>query len=77
MTTCRFNRLPTNVIVLDGSESDVSFVAYGRAGVEFILNDGFAFGASVRYADDEFDFGSGGKLRFDEPMWLLTLGARL
>ena len=67
----------SNVIVLDDSESDVSFVAYGRAGVEFVLNDGFAFGASVRYADDEFDFGSGGKLRFDEPMWLLTLGAHL
>ena len=55
----------------------MSFVAYGRAGVEFVLNNGFTFGASVRYADDEFDFGSGGKLRFDEPMWLLTLGAHL
>ena len=67
----------SDVIVLDGAENDVSFVAYGRAGIEFVLDNGFAFGASVRYADDEFDFGAGGKLKFDEPMWLLTLGARL
>lgn len=69
--------LQTNVIVLGDSEDDVSFVAYGRAGVEFVVNTGFTFGASVRYADDEFDFGNGGELRFDEPLWLLTLGARL
>jgi hypothetical protein len=67
----------SNVIVLDGSKSDASFVAYGRAGFEFILDTGFAFGVSVRYADDKFDFGNGGKLQFDDPLWLLTLGARL
>jgi len=67
----------SNVIVLDGSKSDTSFVAYGRAGFEFILDTGFVFGVSVRYADDDFDFGSGGKLQFDDPLWLLTLGARL
>lgn len=67
----------SNVIVLDGSKSDVSLVAYGRAGFEFILDTGFVFGVSVRYADDDFDFGKGGKLQFDDPLWLLTLGARL
>ena len=67
----------SNVIVLDGSKSDTSFVAYGRAGFEFILDTGFVFGVSVRYADDKFDFGNGGKLQFDDPLWLLTLGARL
>ncbi len=68
---------PTGVIVLGDSEDDVSFTAYGRAGVEVILENGFAFGASVRYAKDEFDFGAGGKLEFEDPLWLLTLGAHL
>ena len=66
-----------DVIVLDHSESDVSFEAYGRVGFEVVLTEGFTFGASVRYADDEFDFGRGGKLKFDQPLWLVTLGARL
>ncbi len=67
----------SNTIEFDGSQSDVSVVAYGRAGLEFMLDSGFAFGVSVRYADDDFDFGAGGKLQFDDPLWLLTLGARL
>jgi hypothetical protein len=67
----------SNQIALNGSENDVSFVAYGRTGLEFVLDNGFAFGASVRYADDDFDFGDGGKLEFNDPLWLLTLGARL
>jgi hypothetical protein len=62
---------------LDGTETDVSLTGYARAGVEFVLKDGFTFGFSVRYADDEFDFGDAGDLQFDEPMWLLTLGSRL
>lgn len=67
----------TDAVVLDGTQNDVSFVAYGRAGFEFVLDTGFTFGVSVRYANDDFDFGSGGKLQFDDPLWLLTLGARL
>lgn len=68
----------TNATIdFNGTESDTSFVAYGRAGVEFVLTDGLTFGASVRYADDEFQFGRAGDLTFDEPLWLLTLGARL
>lgn len=58
------------------TENDGSFVAYGRAGIEFVLDNGFTFGASVRYADDQFSFGNAGDLKLDEPLYLLTLGAR-
>lgn len=64
-------------LAVDGSEDDVSVVAYARAGIEFVLGDGFMFGVSVRYADDEFQFGDAGDLEFDEPLWLLTLGSRI
>jgi len=58
-------------------ENDGSFVAYGRAGIEFVLDNGFTFGASVRHADDDFSFGDAGDLKLDEPLYLLTLGALL
>ncbi len=61
----------------NGTGNDASVVAYARAGIEFELANGFTFGASARYADDEFQFGNAGDLKFDEPLWLLTLGARL
>jgi hypothetical protein len=64
-------------IDLSGTENDASFVAYGRAGIEFMLDTGFTFGASVRYADDDFSFDDAGDVRFDEPLWLLTLGAQI
>jgi hypothetical protein len=67
----------TTTIDLSGSNSDASLVAYGRAGIEFLLDSGFTFGASVRYADDTFSFGKAGQLSLDEPLWLLTLGSRL
>lgn len=70
---------PGTSLNVDLSEgfNDVSFEAYARAGIEVVLNNGFAFGVSVRYADDEFDFGESGELEFDETLWLLTLGGRL
>jgi hypothetical protein len=70
---------PNNTFFIDLNDgsNDVSIVAYARAGAEIILNDGFSFGVSVRYADDEFDFDEAGELELDEPLWLLTLGARL
>lgn len=58
------------------TENDGSFVAYGRAGIEFVLDNDFTFGASVRYADDDFSFGNAGDLKLDKPLYLLTLGAR-
>jgi hypothetical protein len=60
-----------------GSEDDGSFTAYGRAGIDFVMGDGFMFGASVRYANDKFDFGGAGELKLDSPLYLLTLGARI
>jgi len=66
-----------NTVDLSNSDSDGSFVAYGRAGVEFALANGFTFGASVRYADDDFSFGKAGDLKLDEPLYMLTLGAVL
>jgi len=61
----------------DDTGQDVSLVPYGRLGVELLLSDRFIVGASVRYADDEFDFGDSGELDVDEVVWLLTLGSRL
>lgn len=63
----------------DGSDTghDVSLVPYGRLGVEVRLGNGFMVGASMRYADDEFDFGGIGELEVDEVVWMLTLGSRL
>jgi hypothetical protein len=66
-----------NVIYLNGTNNAGSLVPYARAGLEFVLEKGFTFGASVRYANDEFDFDDAGKLKFDEALWLLTLGSRL
>jgi len=59
------------------NENDGSFVAYGRAGIEFVFDNGITFGASVRHADDDFSFGDAGDLKLDEPLYLLTIGALL
>jgi hypothetical protein len=67
----------TFVIDTNGTDDDVSVVPYVRAGVEFVMQDGFTFGVCVRYADDKFNFGNAGDLEFNEPLWLLTLGSRL
>jgi hypothetical protein len=71
------NKNNTTTGVDFNNENDGSFVAYGRAGIEFVLDKGFTFGASVRYADDNFSFGNAGDLKLDQPLYLLTLGARL
>jgi hypothetical protein len=62
---------------ISGDANDVSVAPYARAGVEFVMDDGFTFGVSVRYADDQFHFGDAGDLEFDQVLWLLTLGSRL
>ena len=67
----------TVTINLDDTKSDVSVVPYARAGIEFELSNGFTFGVSARYADDEFDFGNAGELEFDQVLWMLTLGGRV
>lgn len=60
---------------LSDSEGDGSFTAYARGGIEVVLDSGLTFGASVRYAKDEFDFGNAGELELDEPLWLFTVGS--
>jgi hypothetical protein len=67
----------TVTIDLNDTESDVSVVPYARAGIEFELDNGFTFGISARYADDEFHFGKAGDVEFDQVLWLLTLGSRV
>lgn len=70
---------PNSFVVIDGDDnsSDFSFSAYARAGIEFEFNNGVTLGASVRYADHEFDFDSRGKLELDEVQWLLTIGGKI
>ncbi|MEQ8861504.1 MAG: hypothetical protein RIC56_22900 [Pseudomonadales bacterium] len=68
---------PDSTAVGPKASDDVSLVPYGRLGVEVLLGQDLMLGASMRYADDDFDFGRNGKFEMDEVMWLLTLGSRL
>jgi hypothetical protein len=69
---------PGTFIVIDRDEnsSDISLSGYARAGLEIEVGSGFTFGASVRYAEHEFDFDSRGELKLDDVQWFLTLGGR-
>ncbi len=68
----------TSVFIdLNEEEDDFSARFYARAGLSFELDNGFTFGASARYADHRFDFGSSGKVKLDEVQWFLTLGSRI
>ena len=64
-------------IDLNDVEDDFSARFYARGGLEFEFANGFTLGASARYADHRFDFGSSGELELDEVQWFLTLGSRL
>ncbi len=64
-------------INLNEEEDDFSARFYARGGLEFEFANGFTLGASARYADHQFDFGSSGELELDEVQWFLTLGSRL
>lgn len=70
---------PNTFVVIDGDESfsDFSFSIYGRAGLEFVFDNGIALGASIRYAGHEFDFDERGTLKLDDVQWLLTIGAEI
>jgi len=67
----------TIVIDLNSREDDFSAALYGRAGLEFEFANGFTLGASARYIEHNFDFGSSGELKLDEVQWFLTLGSRI
>jgi len=64
-------------IDLNEEEDDFSARFYARGGLEFEFANGFTIGASARYADHRFDFGSSGKVKLDEVQWFLTLGSRI
>jgi Outer membrane protein beta-barrel domain len=70
---------PAGDLAIDISEgtNDVSFEAYARAGIELVLDNGFTLGASVRYANNQFDFDEAGEIELDDTLWLLTVGTRL
>jgi hypothetical protein len=65
------------VIDLSNQEDDFSLALYGRAGMEYEFPNGFILGASARYVEHEFDFGSSGELELDSVQWFVTLGARM
>jgi hypothetical protein len=65
------------VIDLSDSEDDFSLALYGRAGIEYEFPNGFILGASARYVEHDFDFGTSGKLQLEEVQWFLTFGARM
>lgn len=65
------------VVDVDDAGHDASLTPYARVGLEVLLDNGFTFGVTARYADDEFDFGGNGELDVDEVVWLLTIGSRL
>ena len=70
---------PNSFVAIDGDETstDFSFSAYARAGLEFVFRNGVTLGASVRYTEHEFDFGSRGDMQLDEVQWFLTVGGRI
>lgn len=65
------------VVDVDDASHDVSLVPYLRIGFDVLLDSGYTFGVTARYADDELDFGSNGEVHLDEVVWLLTIGSRV
>ena len=68
----------TNISIdLGKSENDVSFGFYARVGAEYFTRSGFSFGAGVRRAKYDMDFGNvAGKLEFNDNLYFITLGQR-
>ncbi|MFD2229098.1 hypothetical protein [Alkalimarinus sediminis] len=64
-------------IDLGKSENDISLGVYGRAGVEYFTRSGFSFGAGVRRAKYDMDFGSvAGDIAFNDNLYFISLGQR-
>ncbi|WP_250654738.1 hypothetical protein [Alkalimarinus coralli] len=68
----------TNITIdLGKSENDVSLGFYGRAGLEYFTRSGFSFGAGVRRAKYDMDFGNvAGDISFNDNLYFITLGQR-
>lgn len=59
------------------SENDLSFGVYGRAGLEYFTPSGFSFGAGVRRAKYDMDFGNvAGEIAFNDNLYFISLGQR-
>ncbi len=64
-------------INLGKSENDISFGVYGRAGLEYFTRSGFSFGAGVRRAKYDLDFGNvAGEIAFNDNLYFISLGQR-
>lgn len=62
---------------LGKSSNDTAFGVYGRAGVEYFTRSGFSFGAGVRRAKYDMDFGDvAGKIAFNDNLYFISLGQR-
>lgn len=59
-----------------GSSHAVALGLYGRAGLEFIVND-FTFGVSARKLNAKLDFGKNGTIRLNDLAWFLTIGKQI
>lgn len=68
----------TNISInLGKSSNDTAFGVYGRAGLEYFTPSGFSFGAGVRRAKYDLDFGDvAGKIAFNDNLYFISLGQR-
>jgi hypothetical protein len=62
---------------INASGGSTSAALYARGGFEFEIRQGFTFGAFARYADHEFDFDEGGKLKLGNVQYFVSFGQRL
>lgn len=63
-------------VTIDLTENgdDLGAAWYARAGAEWMFSPNTHVGVSVRKMDARLDFGRRGRIRIDEPSYLLTLG---
>jgi hypothetical protein len=63
------------VIDTRSDDHDIGVALYGRAGVEFIFDNGFVLGASVRKVNTHLDFGRNGRVDIDQPQYSVVIGS--
>lgn len=64
-------------IVIDTRSDDyhIGVAFYSRAGVEFIFDNGFVLGASVRQLNAQLNFDRNGSIDIDQPHYSLIIGS--
>jgi outer membrane protein W len=61
----------------DNDSNDINLGFYGRAGVDFEIQDGQHMGFGIRYMSTELDFDKTiGKVDIEGPQYVLTYSAR-